>query len=116
MRAISNALPRISVVIPTYRREEVLIASIRDLLALDEAPAEILVIDQTEEHDAATTACLREFEERGSIRWFQLAEPSIPTAMNKGLIEARHDIVLFLDDDIRPDADLVLGPCHCAPE
>ena len=36
-----------------------------------------------------------------------LAEPLIPRALNRGLIEARHNIVLFLDDDIIPEPDLV---------
>ena len=36
-----------------------------------------------------------------------LAEPLIPRALNRGLIEARYDIVLFLDDDIVPEPDLV---------
>jgi GT2 family glycosyltransferase len=37
----------------------------------------------------------------------RLENPSIPQAMNLGLLEARHPIVLFLDDDIIPHSALV---------
>ncbi|MDZ4812524.1 MAG: glycosyltransferase, partial [Pseudomonadota bacterium] len=42
--------PRISVVIPSYRREQVLLDSIDSLLALERRADEILVVDQTENH------------------------------------------------------------------
>jgi GT2 family glycosyltransferase len=36
-----------------------------------------------------------------------LARPSIPAAMNAGLIAARSPVVLFLDDDVVPEAGLL---------
>jgi len=103
---MSSALP-VSVAIPTYRREQVLLDTLDYLLALDFAPAEILVLDQTEQHEAATGARLAALHDAGRIRWLRLAAPSIPQAMNRGLLEARHDIVLFVDDDIRPEPELI---------
>jgi GT2 family glycosyltransferase len=97
----------ISVVIPTYRREQVLLDTIGYLLRLKPAPAEILVVDQTLEHQAATAKALEELDCAGSIRWIRLQEPSITHAMNVGLERARHEVVLFLDDDIRPGSDLM---------
>jgi GT2 family glycosyltransferase len=41
------------------------------------------------------------------MRWLRLKNPSIPRAMNCGLLEASHPIVLFLDDDIIPHSRLV---------
>lgn len=101
-----SALP-ITVAIPTYRREQVLIDTIRSLLDLEQRPEEILVIDQTAEHTSVTAASLRQWNESGEIRWHRLAQPSIPRAMNQGLLSARFDIVLFVDDDIVPFPDLV---------
>jgi GT2 family glycosyltransferase len=96
---MSEPLP-LSIVIPTYRRETVLLDTLRDVGAL--GPAEILVLDQTEQHEPATEEVLRRLHDAGRIRWLRLDLPSIPQAMNRGLTEAGEDIVLFLDDDIRP--------------
>jgi glycosyltransferase involved in cell wall biosynthesis len=97
----------VSVAIPTYRREAVLVETVESLLMQDPAPAEILVLDQSDRHEAATEARLSKLADAGAIRWIRLAEPSIPAAMNQGLVQAAHDVVLFLDDDIRPDPGLI---------
>jgi GT2 family glycosyltransferase len=97
----------ISVAIPTYRREGVLLDTINYLLALDPRAAEILVIDQTEQPSPGTADVLEALAKAGSIRWLRLAEPSITHAMNVGLIEAQQDIILFVDDDIVPSANLI---------
>jgi GT2 family glycosyltransferase len=97
----------ISVVIPSYLRGQVALDSIDALLALDDAPSEILLVDQTPEHPVQVAQRLASLHEGGRIRWLRLAEPSIPAAMNRGLLEAREKAVLFLDDDIMPDSHLV---------
>lgn len=98
---------RLTVAIPTYRREQVLIDTLNYLLALSPPPAEILVLDQTEQHEAATDQQLSTLHAKDAIRWIRLAEPSIPKAMNQGLLLASHELVLFIDDDIRPEAELL---------
>src|SRR4249920_1555275 len=103
---MAKTLP-ISVVIPTFRREDVLLDTVSYLLALPAVAAEILLIDQTEKHDAATEKRLDEMQRAGHIRRIQLDIPSIPQAMNRGLLEAKENLVLFLDDDIRPEPDLI---------
>ncbi len=45
--------------------------------------------------------------EKGKIRWIRQHLPSITRAMNLGLSKANSDIVLFLDDDIIPNSDIV---------
>jgi GT2 family glycosyltransferase len=99
----------ISIAIPTYCREQVLLDTLGYLLALDQAPAEILVLDQTEQHEPATVERLTDLNDAGKIRWIRLVEPSIPQAMNRGLLEATNEIVLFVDDDIRPEPQLVVA-------
>lgn len=106
MMVMRDTLP-ITVAIPTYRREQVLLDTLDHLLAFAKTPAEILVLDQTERHEAATDTRLGELHETGRIRWHRLVTPSIPQAMNRGLLEARQDIVLFVDDDIRPEPELI---------
>jgi glycosyltransferase involved in cell wall biosynthesis len=97
----------LAVIIPTYGREAVLVETIRRVLGLDPPPDEILVMDQTPSHGAEVERELERLAEAGAIRWFRLDRASIPHAMNAGLLRARSDIVLFLDDDVIPDRGLV---------
>jgi GT2 family glycosyltransferase len=97
----------VSVVIPTYRRERVLLDSIEALLALERPPAQVVVVDQTRRHEAATAERLARLHDDGRIEWARLSAPSIPRAMNHGARRATSPIVLFLDDDIVPASALV---------
>ncbi len=106
-REVREVTPEVSIVIPTYGRDRILCDTIESLLALPVRAREILVVDQTERHDAEAEAWLTEADRAGRIRWIRQSPPSIPKAMNRGLVDARHGIVLFLDDDILPDAELV---------
>jgi GT2 family glycosyltransferase len=97
----------VTIVIPTFRREAVLVETVRALLALPAPAAELIVADQTPSHEPQTENALRKLAEAGRIRWLRLAQPSIPAAMNAGLLAATQERVLFLDDDIVPEPDLV---------
>jgi glycosyltransferase involved in cell wall biosynthesis len=96
----------ISIVIPTYRRDRVLLDTIGHLLKLEPRAAEIVVVDQTPRHAAETELRLQQLDGDRSIRWLRLSRPSIPGAMNQGLLRASEEIVLFVDDDIVPDVRL----------
>jgi len=96
-----------SIIIPTYRRERVLVDTIRHLAGLRPAAAEILVVDQTPQHEPQVERALNSMERSGTIRRIRLPRPSITRAMNVGLKQASEDTVLFLDDDIVPGKTLV---------
>lgn len=96
-----------SVAIPTYGRDEVLVDTIRYVLALAPQPAEVIILDQTMKHIPEVVRTLDAWHRSAAIRWLRLPEPSIPRAMNRGLVEARHEIVLFLDDDVVPEPGLL---------
>jgi len=98
---------RLTVAIPTYRREQVLLQTIDYMRALQPAAAEILVVDQTENHFPETAARLDELARSGQIVWVRRETPSITAAMNHALQLASGDIVLFIDDDIRPEPELL---------
>jgi GT2 family glycosyltransferase len=103
---VSDGL-RVSIVIPTYRRERVLVESLDYLLGLPQRADEIVVVDQTEQHEPDTETRLEALHAQQKVRWIRQQPPSITAAMNRGLREATGDIVLFLDDDIAPEPDLV---------
>ena len=71
---------QISIVIPTYRREQVLVDTVQYMLALSPAPAEIIVLDQTPEHTAHVKQALAAWHEAGAIRWLRLRTAVHPTA------------------------------------
>jgi GT2 family glycosyltransferase len=78
-------------------------------LALEQGADEILVVDQTAEQPEQVREKLAALDAAGHIRWLRLSKPSIPGAMNHGLLASKSEVVLFLDDDIVPDARLVEG-------
>jgi glycosyltransferase involved in cell wall biosynthesis len=107
---------KLSVAIPTYGRDQVLIDSIAALLALDPPPEELLVVDQTAHHDASTESRLSTWNQQGKIRWIRLNQPSIIGAMNLALQEAHGDQLLFVDDDISPSPQLLTAHQEAAQQ
>jgi len=97
----------VSVVVPTYQRGAVLLQTLCDLEDLPVRPDEIVAVDQTPEYDPEIEEALAQRHRNGIIRRIRPDKPSITAAMNRGLREAEGDIVLFLDDDIIPDANLI---------
>ncbi len=97
----------VSVVIPTYRRGNILMSTLNLLLQSGPHPGEILVVDQTESHPPDVEQALRRLEAEAGIRFIRFSPPSIPHAMNVGLREATGEVVLYLDDDVEPAPNLV---------
>lgn len=93
---------RISVVIPSYRREEILVGTLETVLPQREPGDEVIVVDQTMRHEPGTEARLFDLERRGAVQWVRKSKPSICEAMNLGAALSRGDLLVFLDDDSRP--------------
>jgi glycosyltransferase involved in cell wall biosynthesis/GT2 family glycosyltransferase len=97
---LSEPLP-LTIAIPTFCREQVLLDTVGMLLSQEPRAREILVLDQTPQHEFATQSQLESWNSAGLIRWIRLSEPSQPGALNVALTCATSEFVLFLDDDIR---------------
>jgi GT2 family glycosyltransferase len=97
----------LSVVIPSYRRGAIALETINRLRALERRPDEILLVDQTEQHPVDVDARLGALHREGAFKWLRLDRPSIPHAMNVGLLSSSYRRVLFLDDDCVPRPGLV---------
>ena len=93
--------PFISVIIPTYQREEPLRDTINDILQQDYPHFEILVVDQTAQHQPEIQTFLADLAAAQKIHWWRLVWASLPGARNYGVRRARGEIVLFIDDDVR---------------
>jgi glycosyltransferase involved in cell wall biosynthesis len=103
----SIAVPRISVVVPTHNRAVILRQTIEALLKqdIDSTEFEIIVVD-----DGSTDATPQLAAElRGpGLTFIRREESGGPAAArNLGLRIARGEFVLFLDDDIIADRDLL---------
>jgi GT2 family glycosyltransferase len=93
--------PFISVIIPTYGREEPLRNSLIDVLKQDYPNFEVLVIDQTPQHQPEIEASLEELAAEKKIKWFRLQWASLPGARNYAVRRASGEIILFIDDDVQ---------------
>ncbi|MDG2206529.1 MAG: glycosyltransferase family 2 protein [Pirellulales bacterium] len=93
-------VPTITVAIPTYNREQVLINTIQHVLAQGQPADEILVVDQTPEHESKVTRQLSRWHAEGAIRWLKQDVANLSAARNRALMEAKSDVVIFLDDDV----------------
>src|SRR6185436_15639938 len=79
------------------------------LASLLQTGDEILVIDQTPQHEPATTSALERMTADGAIRWYRRSRASQNEAMNIAAMLADKEILLFLDDDIVPFDNLLEG-------
>jgi glycosyltransferase involved in cell wall biosynthesis len=96
----SVASPLISVIIPTYRREQILCETLASVLQQDYPNYEVIVVDQTQNHESETKAYLTELAANQKIRLFQVDWASLPGARNYAVRRSTGDIILFLDDDV----------------
>ncbi|WP_144872219.1 hormogonium polysaccharide biosynthesis glycosyltransferase HpsN [Hyella patelloides] len=96
---------KISVIIPTYGREQPLIDSINDVLKQDYPNFEILVVDQTKNHEPTTEKYLQNLADTQKISWYRVDWASLPGARNYAVRRAKGDILLFIDDDVRLESN-----------
>jgi GT2 family glycosyltransferase len=92
---MSSAAP-VSVVVPTVGRPELLRACLRSLVDCEPPSAETIVIDQSD--GDGVQRVVADFAGSG-VRIVAQDAPNQPLALNRGLEEALHDIVLITDDD-----------------
>ena len=99
--------PKISVIIPTYSREQPLIDSINDVLNQNYPDFEILVIDQTQNHEPTTEKYLQELTALQKIRLYRVNWASLPGARNYAVRRAKGEILIFIDDDVKLEPNYI---------
>ena len=107
MRVDRQEQPFLSVIIPTIARYEMLNETLSFLKTQNFSDFEVLIIDQNKDFDFKDK--INSSSEMAEItRCFKLETASASKARNIGLSQAKGEIVLFLDDDVRiPDRDFL---------
>ena len=94
----------ITVVIPTYNRNNILINTIVQFENQSDLNFELLIIDQSD-HPQKEISLYK--SPNYDYRYIHLTTIGLPNARNHGAGEARGDIIIFIDDDSIPDKNLV---------
>ncbi|MBA3015742.1 MAG: glycosyltransferase family 2 protein [Proteobacteria bacterium] len=96
--------PRISVIIPTYNRGELLIRTVNHFLELLSGDDELVIIDQS---DTPSPILLEMQITNRQLTYLHIKEKGLPNARNVGVQHASGKIILFCDDDTIPQPGLI---------
>jgi GT2 family glycosyltransferase len=88
----------VSIIIPTYRRDTPLRSTLADLGRVKRGLGEVLIVDQNPE--ACISAGPFELENGLAVRVLR-QPPGVVAARNHAASVAAHEVLLFLDDDVR---------------
>lgn len=107
MTASSAVTPKISVVVTTYNRANLLKKSLLSLASqtLADDEYELIVVDDGSTDE--TPAVIKAIQELVSLRYVYQPNSGLASAKNHGLFCCRAPIVLFLDDDDIADQSLL---------
>ena len=92
---MSASVPAASVVICTRDRPTLVLDAVRSMLAGREAPAEIVIVDQSARVDSELAAL------GPPVRYLWRPGQGLTKARNVAVHAARHEILVFADDDVR---------------
>lgn len=94
--------PRVSVVVRSYNRIAALCELIEVLLAQDHASFEVVVVEQSTDVPPALAETLAGLERDPRLRVLRSGPLGGANARNTGMLAARGDVVVFVDDDDLP--------------
>ncbi len=98
--------PMVSVIIPAYNEEAVIVDTVGAALASDYPHLEILVVDDGSK-DRTAELVRTHFDRDGRVRLLPQANHGKPSALNHGLSEAAGDITISIDADTIVDANAI---------
>ena len=117
-------MPAVSVIIPTYKHRDFVLATLDSVFAQTFTDYEVIVINDGSPDD--TAALLRPLAEAGRIRYIEQENTGQSLARNRGIAAACGEFIALLDDDDlwppdklawqvdamgrHPDAGVIAGP------
>ena len=96
----SNNQLKLSVIIPTYNRADILGVTIADVLKQNYKDYEFWIIDQSNPEQAALNLGHVQKAADPRLHYIHLDRKGLPNARNEGMKRAKGEIILFLDDDV----------------
>lgn len=91
-------IPLVSIIIPTYNRNEPLQNTLKCCLSQDYPNYEIIVVDQSDKKFPEKEKFLEANKKR--VHFFLSSPPNAALARNIGIKKSKGDIIIFLDDDV----------------
>ena len=91
-----NSVPAISVVIPLYNKVKYIRRALDSVLNQTSADLEVIVVDDGST-DGGGHVVLRQHD--GRVRLIRQGNKGVSVARNRGVSEARADLIAFLDAD-----------------
>jgi len=99
-KVLYGDFPLVSVIIPTYNRAEVLLATLTSLVAQNYSNIEVIVVDDGS--DDGTEQAVMDFKEISSLSLKYIKQEKrgygLARARNRGVVVSNGDILVFLDD------------------
>jgi glycosyltransferase involved in cell wall biosynthesis len=103
-------MPKVSVIIPTYNRQDLIVKTIENVLSQSERDLEVIVVDDGSNDD---TRSVVEGLNENRVSYFYKTNAGAASARNFGLSKARGEYVAFLDsDDFWPENYLKVMLSH----
>ena len=111
-RAEASTIP-LSVVVCSHGRPSLLDPCLAAIIAADPCDLDLIVVDTSTDWQAAETVAARH-----GARFLRETVPAIDAARNRGVAEARHDVIAFTVDRARPDSNWIpaIARAFCAPD
>ncbi|MEI6221318.1 MAG: glycosyltransferase family 2 protein [bacterium] len=101
-----NLQPFVSVIIPTYNREDVLCNTLSFLFSQKYPTFEIIVVDQSRRHLPETEKFIQEHQSK--MQYHRIEKVGTSHAKNYGALRAKGELLVFFDDDIVPHDDYLI--------
>ena len=101
----------VSVIIPTLNRDKYLLLSVQDMLAQDYDDFDIIVVDQSPAPTSEMQVLIDANPDR--LKYYNVDFKGLPQARNFGWQHSQAEIVIYIDDDIRSENQLIKEHVKC---
>jgi GT2 family glycosyltransferase len=96
-------IPSVTVIVPTYRRFEPVLSTIRNLLSQQYESYTIVVADQNDDWPISLQSERDKLREHPKVLWLRLQPPGVVAARNEAVRQSHGEVLIFVDDDVRID-------------